>query len=149
MALLLLLLSDDDDSLSTRQYNDLNHRLLYNTPTDNSNTSTNEQQSYLELLQSKIKESTIDIIDSDISPSKPLPTYNIKDAVDATQNYANSVGILIYRPDDDDFVLLYNERSHRWVSACSKLSISFTNFIVMLRQEFPERLISLLCLLQV
>ena len=67
VALLLLLLSDDDDSLSTRQYNDLNHRLLYNTPTDNSNTSTNEQQSYLELLQSKIKESTIDIIDSDIA----------------------------------------------------------------------------------
>jgi len=65
--------------------------------------------------------------------------YNLQDAVDATQNYANSVGILIYRPDEDDFVLLYNERFHRWVSACSKLSISFTNFIVMLRQEFPER----------
>ena len=51
----------------------------------------------------------------------------------------NTVGILIYRPDEDDFVLLYNERFHRWVSACSKLSISFTNFIVMLRREFPER----------
>ena len=65
--------------------------------------------------------------------------YNIKDAVDATSSFMNTVGILIYRPDEDDFVLLYNERFHRWVSACSKLSISFTNFIVMLRQEFPER----------
>ena len=65
--------------------------------------------------------------------------YNLQDAIESTSSFMNTVGILIYRPDEDDFVLLYNERFHRWVSSCSKLSISFTNFIVMLRQEFPER----------
>ena len=65
--------------------------------------------------------------------------YNLQDAIDSTSSFMNTVGILLYRPDEDDFVLLYNERFHRWVSSCSKLSISFTNFIVMLRQEFPER----------
>ena len=65
--------------------------------------------------------------------------YNLQDAIESTSSFMNTVGILLYRPDEDDFVLLYNERFHRWVSSCSKLSISFTNFIVMLRQEFPER----------
>ena len=64
-----------------------------------------------------------------------LPTYTFKDALESTNTFLNSVGVLLYRPENDNFVLLYSPRQ-RWKS---KLGIGFKEFTKMLRLEFADR----------
>ena len=64
-----------------------------------------------------------------------LPTYTFEDALESTNTFLNSVGVLLYRPENDNFVLLYSPRQ-RWKS---KLGIGFKEFTKMLRLEFADR----------
>lgn len=71
--------------------------------------------------------------------TSPLAPYSIEDVVESTSVFLNTVGIIMYDPEKDDFEFLYNRGSHDWVSGCTKLVTSYRNFAYMLRQLFPER----------
>ena len=36
-----------------------------------------------------------------------LPTYTFKDALESTNTFLNSVGVLFYRPENNNFIMLY------------------------------------------
>ena len=64
-----------------------------------------------------------------------LPTYTFKDALESTNTFLNSVGVLLYRPENDNFVLLYGNRQlYR-----PKLGMGFKELTKVLRLEFPEK----------
>ena len=64
-----------------------------------------------------------------------LPTYTFKDALESTNTFLNSVGVLLYRPENDNFVLLYGKRQlYR-----PKLGMGFKELTKVLRLEFPEK----------
>ena len=64
-----------------------------------------------------------------------LPTYTFKDALESTNTFLNSVGVLLYRPENDNFVLLYGTRQlYR-----PKLGMGFKELTKVLRLEFPEK----------
>ena len=39
-----------------------------------------------------------------------LPTYTFEDALESTNTFLNSVGVLLYRPENDNFIMLYGNR---------------------------------------
>ena len=65
-----------------------------------------------------------------------LPTYTFEDALESTNTFLNSVGVLLYRPENNNFIMLYGNRQ-RYRS--SKLGIGFKEFTKMLRLEFADR----------
>lgn len=71
--------------------------------------------------------------------TSPMAPYSIEDVVESTSVFQNTVAIIMYDPEKDDFEFLYNFKSHNWVSGCVKLVSSFRNLAFMLRQVFPER----------
>lgn len=75
----------------------------------------------------------------DTPQQQTLPPYNIENAVEITKQFSNMVGILLYRPSHDDFILYYNIKRHGWVSGCVKLSMAFKHFSMMIRHEFKDR----------
>jgi len=64
-----------------------------------------------------------------------LPTYTFKDALESTNTFLNSVGVLLYRPENDNFIMLYGNRQ----KYKSKLGMGFKELTKMLRLEFPEK----------
>ena len=73
------------------------------------------------------------------SQQQTLPPYNLENAIEITKQFSNMVGLLLYRPSHDDFILYYNIKRHGWVSGCVKLSMAFKHFSMMLRNEFKDR----------
>jgi hypothetical protein len=64
-----------------------------------------------------------------------LPTYTFQDALESTNTFSNSVGVLLYRPENDNFVLLYGNRQlYR-----PKLGMGFKELTKVLRLKFPEK----------
>jgi len=74
-----------------------------------------------------------------LNTPQQVPPYNLENAVEITKQFSNMVGILLYRPSHDDFILYYNIKRHGWVSGCVKLSMAFKHFSMMLRHEFKDR----------
>ena len=64
-----------------------------------------------------------------------LPTYTFEDALESTNTFLNSVGVLLYRPENNNFIMLYGNRQRYR----SKLGIGFKEFTKMLRLEFADR----------
>lgn len=64
-----------------------------------------------------------------------LPTYTFEDALESTNTFLNSVGVLLYRPENDNFIMLYGNRQRYR----SKLGDAFKEFTKMLRLEFADR----------
>jgi len=64
-----------------------------------------------------------------------LPTYTFKDTLESTNTFLNSVGVLLYRPENDNFIMLYGNRQ----KYKSKLGMGFKELTKMLRLEFPEK----------
>ena len=84
--------------------------------------NTDERRTYHHLIDSK----------------QPLPPYNLKEVVDSTLIYNGALGILVYDPDDDKFVLLYSTR-HQWHEENDKLLEAFKTVSYLLRKLFPDR----------
>ena len=71
--------------------------------------------------------------------SQQLAPYAIADLVEPMSMFEDTYGILLYDPESDGFLLLYNIQIHKWKSSCAKLVTSFRLFTNILRQSFPER----------
>jgi hypothetical protein len=73
------------------------------------------------------------------APPLQVAPYSIEDLVEVSSIFLKTFGILVYDPEGDDFLFLYNDKRHRWTPSCSKLVWSFRMFTTMLRGGFPER----------
>jgi hypothetical protein len=75
------------------------------------------------------------------SDARQYAPYGIADLVEVEvmSMFKDVYGILVYDPESDEFLLLYNEQMHKWTDSCVKLASSFGTFQSMLRQTFPER----------
>jgi len=65
--------------------------------------------------------------------------YDLQDAIDSTTAFRSTVGVLLYRPFRDDFVMYYNEDEMEWKPSCRKLSSAFKRFVTLVRHEFPTK----------
>lgn len=73
-----------------------------------------------------------------INKRRPLPRYNIEDAVRTSRMYDNTYALLVYDPEKDAFYMLYSKR-HYFVHSVYKLINSFDKLTHLLRRIFPER----------
>ena len=96
------------------------------------------QQIFENVITASQNDNTRTLLDN-TSQHQILPPYNIENAIEITKQFSNMVGILLYRPNHDDFILYYNIKRHGWVSGCVKLSMAFKHFSMMLRHEFKDR----------
>ncbi len=78
---------------------------------------------------------------ANLDDTKPLQfaPYSIEDLVELSSIFMNTSGILVYDPEGDKFLLLYNDKRHNWSHSCAKLVWSFRIFAKMLKKGFPER----------
>ena len=65
--------------------------------------------------------------------------YNLQDAIESTSSFMNTVGILLYTPQSNQFKMYYNTKDMKWAASCRKLSLAFKEFVMLLRHEFPTR----------
>ena len=69
-------------------------------------------------------------------PPPELSQYTLEDLVAISHMYRNDFGILMYDPENDDFLLLYNGGRKDYIP---KLVSSFQNFVILLRHVYPGR----------
>jgi hypothetical protein len=72
------------------------------------------------------------------SPPPELSQYTLEDLVAISQLYERDFGVVIYDPENDDFLLLYNRRA-TWVGDIPRLVYTFQLFVIMLRHDYPGR----------
>ena len=65
--------------------------------------------------------------------------YNLQDAIESTSSFMNTVGVLLYTPQSNQFKMYYNTKDMKWAASCRKLSLAFKEFVMLLRHEFPTR----------
>jgi hypothetical protein len=74
------------------------------------------------------------------APTLQLAPYSIENLVELSSNYFKTFGILVYDPEGDDFLLLYNYQRHKWSDTSNaKLVWSYQMLTNLLRKDFPER----------
>jgi hypothetical protein len=71
-------------------------------------------------------------------PLPKFPKHSLVDLVDISQLYSADFGIVLYDPENDDFLLLYNG-GMTWVGGLGKLVATFKMIAFMLRYNFPDR----------
>jgi hypothetical protein len=72
-------------------------------------------------------------------PALPkFPKHSLVDLVEVSQLYSADFGIVLYDPENDDFLLLYNG-GKTWVGGLVKLVATFKMLAFMLRYNFPDR----------
>jgi hypothetical protein len=69
---------------------------------------------------------------------KFLPKHSLMDLVAISHLYSADFGIVMYDPENDDFLLLYNGEK-TWVGPILKLALTFRMLAFMLRKSFPDR----------
>jgi hypothetical protein len=73
------------------------------------------------------------------APPLQFAPYSIEDLVEVLSIFMKTFGILVYDPEGNKFLFLYNDKRHSWRPSCPKLVWSFWMFTSMLRKGFPER----------
>jgi len=71
-------------------------------------------------------------------PPEPIHPYTLKDALDESKMFAYTFAVLIYNPEEDNFLTLYNKK-HAWKKSTHKLLASVRALVDMLRLTFPDR----------
>jgi hypothetical protein len=73
------------------------------------------------------------------SPAPPIfPKHSLVDLVEISHLYSADFGIVMYDPENDDFLLLYNG-DKTWVGGILKLVGTFQMLVFVLRYNFPDR----------
>jgi hypothetical protein len=73
------------------------------------------------------------------SPAPPKFTkHSLLDLVEISLLYTADFGIVMYDPENDDFLLLYNG-GMTWVGGILKLVSTFQMLVLLLRYNFPDR----------
>jgi hypothetical protein len=67
-----------------------------------------------------------------------LPKHTLTDIATISQIYSQDFGIVMYNPQDNNFILLYNGEQ-TWVGGIVKLVQCYQALVYMLRQNFPNR----------
>ena len=67
-----------------------------------------------------------------------LPKHTLTDIATISQIYSQDFGIVMYNPQDNNFILLYNGEQ-KWVGGIVKLVQCYQALVYMLRQNFPNR----------
>ena len=70
--------------------------------------------------------------------AQPLPRYTMANVVKVMPYYHDTLGIVVYDPQTDRFVLHY-ATNMRWISGCYKLIKSFQMAIHTMRLLYPDR----------
>lgn len=71
-------------------------------------------------------------------PLPPIPPYSIADAIKEADVFEYTFAVLVYNPQEDNFVGLYS-KNHGWAAANKKLFVSMSHLSWLLRKLFPER----------
>ena len=74
----------------------------------------------------------------EIEEAQPLPQYTMANVVKVIPYYHDTLGIVVYDPKTDRFVLHY-ATNMRWISGCYKLVKSFQHAIHSMRLLYPDR----------
>ncbi|KAL7491036.1 hypothetical protein ACHAWT_001260, partial [Skeletonema menzelii] len=71
-------------------------------------------------------------------PPIEISPYTLDDVISALPTFENVVGVVIYDPSSDKFILHY-PNNMTWIGGCHKLVNSFKTLAHSLRSMFPER----------
>ena len=71
-------------------------------------------------------------------PRTEISPYTLDDVISVLPTFENVVGVVIYDPSADKFILHYSNNM-RWIAGCHKLVTSFQAMAHSLRSMFPER----------
>lgn len=71
-------------------------------------------------------------------PPTPIRPYAITDAASEAKVFEYTFAVLVYNPQEDNFVGMYSRR-HAWTASNKKLFVSMSYLAFLLRRLFPER----------
>ncbi|KAL7534118.1 hypothetical protein ACHAXR_005643 [Thalassiosira sp. AJA248-18] len=73
-----------------------------------------------------------------LTPLPSIQPYTFQDAMAESSMFETTFAVLVYSPQDDKFVGLYDKTAH-WTASNRKLLATLNNVSYLLRSQFPER----------